>query len=104
MRFRSGRRHRKSRACWSIPWVATCSRPPVWGISGDCDRIAGQRIRTVFRDGRRPWLGKAPPVWAIIAVLAATRGVAARSQPMTRYSGSTRPLLLILLLVFVLVG
>jgi len=40
----------------------------------------------------------------MIAVLAAPRGVAARSQPMTRYSGLTRPLLLILLLVFVLVG
>jgi len=40
----------------------------------------------------------------MIAVLAAPRGVAARTQPMTRYSGSTRPLLLILLLVFVLPG
>ena len=32
------------------------------------------------------------------------RGVAARSQPMTRYPGPTRPLLLILLIVFLLVG
>jgi outer membrane protein assembly factor BamD len=40
----------------------------------------------------------------MIAVLAAPRGVAARSQPMTRYSGSTRPLLLLLLIAFVLLG
>jgi outer membrane protein assembly factor BamD len=76
----------------------------VWGISGVCDRIAGHRIRTDVHDGRRQWPGKASPVWAIIAVLAAPRGVAARSQPMTRYSALTRPLLLILLIVFALAG
>lgn len=37
-------------------------------------------------------------------VLAAPRGVAARSQPMTRYSSLTRPLLLTLMMVFVLAG